>query len=202
MIENFGINVARLRKDKDMTQEDLADKLGVSKQTISNIEKGEGYPTFKNLEKISKILNASPIQLFGTMKEIAVSDTPEILNRIDEYDHQIKNVLKVADILDGLSIDKQMQNDIEAMGRIIQAEKFLDRLLQDRELQKAVLSLEMIADLCHRPVVVDDYGMPVENIDGKFITSKSVFEKLPFEQIEKAANQLKFILDNQDKLNY
>ncbi|WP_228470370.1 helix-turn-helix domain-containing protein [Listeria welshimeri] len=62
-----------------MTQKDLADKLG-GKQTISNIEKGEGYPTFKNLEKLSQILNANAIQLFGTMKEIAVSDTPKILD--------------------------------------------------------------------------------------------------------------------------
>ncbi|EHO3968035.1 MULTISPECIES: hypothetical protein [Listeria] len=31
---------------------------------MSNIEKGEGYPTFRNLEKLSQILNANAIQLF------------------------------------------------------------------------------------------------------------------------------------------
>lgn len=64
MIENFGANIARLRKKENMTQKALADKLGVSMQTISNIERGEGYPTFEKLEKLSKILNASSIQLF------------------------------------------------------------------------------------------------------------------------------------------
>ena len=42
MIENFGKNVARLRKQKNMTQSDLAKAIGVNKQTISNIEKGDG----------------------------------------------------------------------------------------------------------------------------------------------------------------
>ncbi|SJZ83264.1 DNA-binding transcriptional regulator, XRE-family HTH domain [Pilibacter termitis] len=95
MIENFGSNIARLRKEKNMTQKDLADKLGVNKQTISNIEKGEGYPTFKNLEKLSQILNANAIQLFGKPSEIVVSDTPLILDRIDEYHDKIRDVLQV-----------------------------------------------------------------------------------------------------------
>ncbi|MBC9722127.1 MAG: helix-turn-helix transcriptional regulator [Lactobacillus sp.] len=95
MIENFGANIARLRKEKNMTQKELADKLGVNKQTISNIEKGEGYPTFKNLEKLSQILNANAIQLFGKPSEIVVSDTPLILDRIDEYHDKIRDVLQV-----------------------------------------------------------------------------------------------------------
>ena len=57
----------------------------------------EKYPTFKNLEKLSQILNA--IQLFETMKEIAVSDTPKILDKIDEYDNKIQNILKVEEFL-------------------------------------------------------------------------------------------------------
>lgn len=65
MIENFGKNVARLRKQKNMTQSDLAKAIGVNKQTISNIEKGDGYPTFNNLEKISCVLEADAVQLFA-----------------------------------------------------------------------------------------------------------------------------------------
>lgn len=102
MIENFGKNMARLRKEKGMNQEELALKLGVSKQTISTIEKGDSYPTFKNLEKISKILNASPIQLFGTQKEIAVSDTPMILDKIDEYDNKVQNILRAEKFIDDM----------------------------------------------------------------------------------------------------
>jgi transcriptional regulator with XRE-family HTH domain len=63
-----------------MTQKELAEKLGVSSQTISNIEKGEGFPMFKNLEKISILLSANPIQLFGKVKEVVVLDEPIIFD--------------------------------------------------------------------------------------------------------------------------
>jgi transcriptional regulator with XRE-family HTH domain len=100
MIENFGYNVARLRKEQGITQKEFAKKLGVSPQIISNIEKGESYPTFKNLEKISILLNASPIQLFGKPSEVAVADTPIILDRIDEYHDKIRDVLQVEKVFD------------------------------------------------------------------------------------------------------
>lgn len=74
MIENFGKNVARLRKQKNMTQSDLAKAIGVNKQTISNIEKGDGYPTFNNLEKISRVLEADGVQLFADEHVVYVGD--------------------------------------------------------------------------------------------------------------------------------
>ncbi|OTP09600.1 hypothetical protein A5844_002379, partial [Enterococcus sp. 10A9_DIV0425] len=51
MIENFGNNVARLRKEHGYSQEELAQKIGLKKQSISNIERGVRYPTFETLEK-------------------------------------------------------------------------------------------------------------------------------------------------------
>lgn len=107
MIENFARNVARLRKEQEMTQEELAEKIGVRKQSISSIERGGRYPTFENLEKISQVLNASAIQLFGTANEIAVSDIPIILDRIDEYSGKVQAVLKVEKMLkDGFVLKK------------------------------------------------------------------------------------------------
>lgn len=99
MIEYFGSNLARLRKERGLTQQELAEQLGMNKQTISNIEKGKSYPTFRNLEKISQTLNASHVQLFGSPKEVTVSDIPVILDRIDEYDEKIQAILKTEVIL-------------------------------------------------------------------------------------------------------
>lgn len=38
-------NVSRLRAEKKMTQQDLADKIGVSRQMIGQIERGSKLPT-------------------------------------------------------------------------------------------------------------------------------------------------------------
>lgn len=99
MIENFGKNLARLRKKKGLTQAELAEKIGVDKRTISKIEVGANYPTFTNLEKISQFFHASPIDLFGTEKERAVADTPKILDRIDEYDNKVQRLFTIMDFL-------------------------------------------------------------------------------------------------------
>ena len=44
------------RKRRDLTQEELADKAGVSRNSISMIERGEYNPTLEQLTKISKAL--------------------------------------------------------------------------------------------------------------------------------------------------
>lgn len=71
MIENFSQNLVRLRINKGISQKELAKEIGVSSQTISNIENNIAYPTFTNLEKIAIYFNASSIDLFGTLNEQA-----------------------------------------------------------------------------------------------------------------------------------
>lgn len=45
----FGQNLKSIRKSKKISQEDLADKLGVSRQSVSKWETGENYPSMQNI---------------------------------------------------------------------------------------------------------------------------------------------------------
>lgn len=112
MIKNFAENVARLRKKFGFSQDELARKIDVNRQTISKIERGTGNPTLETIEKISEVFNATPIQLFGTPKEIAVSDTPVILDRIDEYNDKIQKILKVGAILENEESIERLLNKL------------------------------------------------------------------------------------------
>jgi transcriptional regulator with XRE-family HTH domain len=47
-----------------MTQEQLAEAIGVSVDLISNIERGVNAPSFKTIEKLSQTLNVPPKELF------------------------------------------------------------------------------------------------------------------------------------------
>ena len=60
----FGKNLRKLRKEKDITQEALADKTGLSIESISNIERGIFGPKFDTLEKIAKALKVKVKELF------------------------------------------------------------------------------------------------------------------------------------------
>ncbi len=62
MPKNLAIKVARA--EKDMTQKQLAEDVGVSRQTINAIEKGEYNPTIKLCRKICRVLEKNLDTLF------------------------------------------------------------------------------------------------------------------------------------------
>lgn len=63
--------IRELRSQINMTQEQLADKLGVSRQTIISIESGRYNPSLILGYKISKVFNESIEEIFdfSTLKE-------------------------------------------------------------------------------------------------------------------------------------
>lgn len=62
MAKNLRIKAARAALD--FTQKDLADAVGVSRQTMNAIEKGDYNPTVKLCIKICKVLNKTLDELF------------------------------------------------------------------------------------------------------------------------------------------
>ena len=62
MAKNLRIKAARAALD--MTQKDLANAVGVSRQTMNAIEKGDYNPTVRLCIKICKVLNKSLDELF------------------------------------------------------------------------------------------------------------------------------------------
>tara|TARA_R110000868_G_scaffold220806_2_gene472271 strand:+ start:19254 stop:19454 length:201 start_codon:yes stop_codon:yes gene_type:complete len=53
-----------LRAERDMTQADLADSLGVSRQTINAIEKGKFDPSLPLAFKMSKLFELAIEEIF------------------------------------------------------------------------------------------------------------------------------------------
>lgn len=60
----FGKRVRQLRRQKDLTQEELAELVGVSAEFISNLERGINAPSFDTLERIAEALDVAPVELF------------------------------------------------------------------------------------------------------------------------------------------
>lgn len=63
MAKNIAIKVARAQLD--MTQKQLAEKVGISRQTMNAIEQGEYNPTIKLCRAICKVLGKTLDELFG-----------------------------------------------------------------------------------------------------------------------------------------
>lgn len=75
----FGDNLSILRKSKKMSQEKLAEKVGVSRQSVSKWETGEAYPEMNNILKLC--------QVFGCKINHLVNEN---LIDLDSLDEEIK----------------------------------------------------------------------------------------------------------------
>lgn len=62
MAKNRALKVARA--EKDLTQKALAEAVGISRQTVHAIEKGEYNPTIRMCRKICRVLDKSLDDLF------------------------------------------------------------------------------------------------------------------------------------------
>ncbi|MBP5246184.1 MAG: helix-turn-helix transcriptional regulator [Clostridiales bacterium] len=56
--------IAELRKEKDMTQKDLADALFVSRQTVISLESGRYSPSLSLAHKIAKTFGKTIEEIF------------------------------------------------------------------------------------------------------------------------------------------
>lgn len=81
--KELGIKIKRMRINRGLTQEQLAEMVDVSQRTLSGIEIGENFVTAETLDKIINALNTTSEELFSTehLKEPAVLIN-EILNDI------------------------------------------------------------------------------------------------------------------------
>lgn len=80
----FGSNLKKLRKSKKLSQEDLAEKMHVSRQSVSKWETGDAYPEMNNILELCKIFHCNINEL--------VNDS---IIDIESLDEEIKeNVVK------------------------------------------------------------------------------------------------------------
>ena len=72
----IGNKISELRKKNGLSQEELAEKVGVARQTISKWELGETSPDISQSKKLSKIFNISLDELTDNdIKNILVEKT-------------------------------------------------------------------------------------------------------------------------------
>lgn len=87
--EKFGKLIIQLRKENNMTQKDLADKLHITDKAISKWERGISFPDVSMLKPISEIFNISIIELLNGERD----NSKEVINEAI-VDERVFKVLK------------------------------------------------------------------------------------------------------------
>ena len=80
---NFAENLRKLRRERGFTQEVLAEKLGVSFQTVSRWENGVVYPDIELLPVIADFFEVRVDELLGCTKE---DKDKNLQKRWEEYE--------------------------------------------------------------------------------------------------------------------
>ena len=98
MVMAIGQNIADLRKSQNLTQRDLADKLGVSQSHIARWETEKSQPRKKALEELAEALSVSIEELLAGGKE-------NLRAALEIEDSELLSLLKELKNLSGQEID-------------------------------------------------------------------------------------------------
>ena len=96
----FGDNLRNLRKSKKLSQEDLAEKVMVSRQSVSKWETGEAYPEMNNILELCKIFHCS----IGDLVNDNITD-------LDSLDEEVK--------MSVVKLKKEKQRKVKGLSKAI-----------------------------------------------------------------------------------
>ena len=85
-VMKFCDKLQKIRKENNITQEGLADKLSVSRQAVSKWESGTAYPDTEKLIQISKIFNVSLDELVNDNKDSSSIKKNKKFNFMETFD--------------------------------------------------------------------------------------------------------------------
>jgi len=116
---HVGRNVRRIREIKGIKQEALATELGLTQQSISNMEQSETIDEEK-LQKVAKALGVTTEEIKSFSDELVfhniVNDQGKVFNYIGKYEHDSMD--KVVEMYERLI--KEKDNVIEMQRHVIE----------------------------------------------------------------------------------
>ncbi len=94
--KGLALFISRRRKYMGLTQEELAEKVGVSKSAIAKWETDGGLPDRDNLKKIAKVMDVSVDDLYRIIertgmkgKDFSINITTEVIAALESYGYRV-----------------------------------------------------------------------------------------------------------------
>ena len=85
----LGKRIKELRKARHITQEQLAEMLGIGTANISYIENGKFAPSMENFEKLVEIFEVEPYEFYKFSSQKSILEIKEELLRIFDSDEEL-----------------------------------------------------------------------------------------------------------------
>jgi len=123
-MENFGICLAECRRNKNFTQEELANRLGVTPQALSKWEKGLSSPDISMVCSLCTVLDVSADYLLGTGNGKFAED--EDINGWQKSWNSLRNCLEQLKIIFGMEI-------MPAFVDALEGDRYIEKVSQLRQ---------------------------------------------------------------------
>ena len=144
---SLGENIKRKRIERKLTQEEVATHLGVSFQSVSKWERGEGYPDIELLPALANYFDVSVDELLGMSNSEKTERYENINNRWAENNRNRKNAENVKLMRESLKI---FPNDALLLVQLSTSLEKLDGTPEEKEkyLRESIAVQEQIINYC------------------------------------------------------
>lgn len=132
----FGENLQSLRKQKRMSQEQLAEKVDVSRQSISKWERGESYPTMNNIMTLCDIFHCR-------LNDLVHEDITDF----DSLDEEI--------IMNAVKFKKEKQQKMKGLSKAIYVIARICKIIVTISIPVVIISMIFLPYLVHNTEVTD-----------------------------------------------
>ncbi len=165
-ILKFGKELSRLRKQADLTQCEVADKLNLSHQAVSKYERGESFPDISVIILIAELFNVTVDELInsgsptsgesGILKSVAYGKT-------EASGYDASDIVNLAPILKPSVLEKLSQK-LEGQGIDINYIVALAEYLNDESVEKLIKSASydgLNQEMLEKLIPILDYNSKV-----------------------------------------
>lgn len=110
---NFSDNLKKIRKEHNLSQEQIAEQLGVSRQSVSKWESGQAYPEMDKMLQLCKLFNLNIDELLNQdIKE--VNNTKQAKNNINKFiDDFLDYITKTIDMFSSMKFKQKIKCMLE-----------------------------------------------------------------------------------------
>lgn len=171
----IGKKIKSARTEKNMTQMDLADAMGISYQAVSNWERGNSMPDISKLPELCQILEISMDDLIGNEP---TSKTVQKIISNDDAEISFEELAQVAPIIPPKKMEEVFEEQKDAQNKIdikalVALAPFLDEEYLDQLADKVAMEhFSQLAGLA--PFLEDEtlsrialcYEGPIDNLSG------------------------------------
>ncbi len=93
--ETFSDNLKAIRKEKGLSQNDVAEKSGMIASTYNRIENMKVSPSIDTIERIAKAMDTPFVELFLSreIKDRSLLDKLEVINSLSDYNRNVVEIM-------------------------------------------------------------------------------------------------------------